>query len=326
MPTIVAPTRTGYLFLGYYTKPNGKGTRRITDALNWVSTPNTAITENTTLYAYWVDVRTTLSYEVNYHKGVADLGSIPGTQRKYDSIPLTLAGNSGNLRKYSRAVTTNPFVVAFNYGKSDVVGPTAGRTTRTVTTSYTMDGWSTTSEGTRTYPINGTYTGNAPIDLYPHFTPTETVTENKTVTLPNIQYTPSATDCYVTTIEGWYTAATGGTKVGNPGATYTPTANTTLYARITTVQKTALIKYIYGVTTVTRTLNPVCDFLIESAETVGITELNKLFKGWTTTNGSTTVNYSPGTVFRVNCPTTSGTTVLTLYPVWEDAPPEDVYV
>lgn len=31
-------------------------------------------------------------------------------------------------------------------------------------------------------------------------------------------------------LDGWYTAATGGTRVGGAGDTYTPTANTTLYA------------------------------------------------------------------------------------------------
>ena len=33
------------------------------------------------------------------------------------------------------------------------------------------------------------------------------------------------------TLNGWYTAASGGTKVGDAGASYTPTANTTLYAQ-----------------------------------------------------------------------------------------------
>ncbi len=45
-----------------------------------------------------------------------------------------------------------------------------------------------------------------------------------TVTLP----TPSR-DGYL--FIGWYTAATGGTKIGGAGAPYTPTANTTLYAQ-----------------------------------------------------------------------------------------------
>ena len=33
------------------------------------------------------------------------------------------------------------------------------------------------------------------------------------------------------TFNGWYTAASGGTKAGNAGASYTPTKATTLYAQ-----------------------------------------------------------------------------------------------
>lgn len=234
--------------------------------------------------------------------------------------------NAGGLAKNSNSVTTNPFTVSFNYGIANHAGTTALKTTRRVDTTYNMDGWATSATGPKVYGLGDFYHANEPVTLYPHFTPVETVTEVKTVTLPPITFTPGPTDCLTVTIDGWYTAATGGTKVGNPGAAYTPTANTTLYARVTTVKKTALIKYVYGVTTVTRTLYPISDYLIENNEVVGITELNKIFKGWTTTNGSTTVNYSPGATYRVNCPTTSGTTLLTLYPVWEDAPPEDVYI
>ena len=46
------------------------------------------------------------------------------------------------------------------------------------------------------------------------------------MTLP----TPSRTGY---TFNGWYTAASGGTKVGNGGASYTPSADTTLYAQWT---------------------------------------------------------------------------------------------
>ncbi len=43
--------------------------------------------------------------------------------------------------------------------------------------------------------------------------------------------------------EGWYTAASGGTKIGNAGATYTPTANTTLYAQWTVAQVTVTLEH-----------------------------------------------------------------------------------
>ena len=49
---------------------------------------------------------------------------------------------------------------------------------------------------------------------------------NTSITLPN-----SSKSGY--TFDGWYTQASGGTKVGNAGATYTPTSNVTLYAHWT---------------------------------------------------------------------------------------------
>ena len=42
------------------------------------------------------------------------------------------------------------------------------------------------------------------------------------------------------TFQGWYTAASGGTKVGDGGASYTPTGNTTLYAHWSTMSAVTL--------------------------------------------------------------------------------------
>jgi uncharacterized repeat protein (TIGR02543 family) len=53
---------------------------------------------------------------------------------------------------------------------------------------------------------------------------TATVSAGSPVTLP----TPSRASY---TCTGWYTAASGGTKVGNTAASYTPTGNITLYAQ-----------------------------------------------------------------------------------------------
>lgn len=54
-------------------------------------------------------------------------------------------------------------------------------------------------------------------------TPSEPSAKGVTVTLPT-----ATKEHYV--IDGWYTAAEGGTKVGDVGDTYTPTGDTTLYA------------------------------------------------------------------------------------------------
>lgn len=59
-------------------------------------------------------------------------------------------------------------------------------------------------------------------------TPTSTiVTIGSTITLP----TPTRSTLFM--FNGWYTAASGGTKVGSSGSSYTVTGPTTLYAQWT---------------------------------------------------------------------------------------------
>ena len=62
MPGIKVPARSGYVFLGYYTEPNGKGIQYYTadgsSARNWDRVVDT------TLYAHWTD-RQTVTFEPN---------------------------------------------------------------------------------------------------------------------------------------------------------------------------------------------------------------------------------------------------------------------
>jgi len=97
------------------------------------------------------------------------------------------------------------------------------------------------SGGNKVGDAGASYTPTGDITLYPQWStytvtydanggsvsPTgETVNPGESVTLP----TPSR-DGY--TFNGWYTASDGGTKVGDKGASYTPTGNITLYAQWT---------------------------------------------------------------------------------------------
>ena len=54
MPSITVPTRTGYIFEGYYTAVNGGGTKYYN--ANGKSVNNWDITSDATLYAYWIAV------------------------------------------------------------------------------------------------------------------------------------------------------------------------------------------------------------------------------------------------------------------------------
>ena len=104
---------------------------------------------------------------------------------------------------------------------------------------YKFNGWYTaTSGGTKVGNAGAQYTPNEDIPLHAQWT-AYTVTYNYNggsgspasgtgvVTLP----TPSSRTGY--TFSGWYTAASGGSKAGDGGASYSPTQNTTLYAHWT---------------------------------------------------------------------------------------------
>lgn len=113
---------------------------------------------------------------------------------------------------------------------------------------YTQDGWSTTDGGNKAYDLGGSYSANAAITLYPHWSalPTYTVTfkvgtENHATfegwagkSISGISI-PSACDGY--TFVGWSTQQYGTTNTSAPAIDYTglvPAANTTYYAVFST--------------------------------------------------------------------------------------------
>ncbi len=106
--------------------------------------------------------------------------------------------------------------------------------------SSTFNGWATSASGSKAYDNgqsvkNLTTTNNGTVNLYAVWT-------NGSVTLP----TPTRAGY---TFNGWYTATTGGTKIGNGGASYTPTAAITLHAQWTRINyKLTLTKSDTGVT------------------------------------------------------------------------------
>ena len=112
---------------------------------------------------------------------------------------------------------------------------------------YTFIGWYTQSTGGELIGNAGDeYVANGSLTMYAQWTEvpkvqytvtynansgsvspsSATVNAGESVTLP----TPTRNSY---TFSGWYTAASGGNKVGDAGASYTPTANITLYAQWT---------------------------------------------------------------------------------------------
>ncbi len=201
------PTRTGYTFNGWYTAASG-GTKVTT------STKVTA-TANHTLYAQWTANQYTATLNANG-------GSVSPT-----SIKVTYAGTYSGL-------------------------PTPTRT------GYTFAGWYTAASGGSKVTTSTKVTATANHTLYAHWTPIEyTATLNPnggSVSPTSIKVTYAGTYSGLPTptrtgytFNGWYTAASGGTKV-TTSTKVTSTSNHTLYAQWT-VNRYTIQWVIDGVTT-----------------------------------------------------------------------------
>ncbi len=155
-----------------------------------------------------------------------------------NSYSLTVNPNGGTWNS-----TTENSVFTQNYGTTKTIAnPTAptgykvtfngngGSTPSAITSTKSFSGWTNSGSGTlsgTTYTFgagNGTLTANY---------------KNNSITLP----TPTRMGY---TFAGWYDAASGGNKIGNGGATYTPTYNRTMYAHWADTQAPVINKFELG--------------------------------------------------------------------------------
>ena len=189
--TLPTPTRSGYIFAGWYTAASG-GTR--VGGAGDSYTPSA----NITLYAQWGK-----PCDVTYN---ANGGSCGTTSEKYTGTALTLPTPTRDgywfVGWYDAAEGGNKIGDAgAKYNPANEI------------TLYAH--WQEQIKYTVTYNANSGSCGTASATY-----------EGSALILP----TPTRPGY---TFNGWYTAASGGTKIGDAGATYTPTANTTLYAQWT---------------------------------------------------------------------------------------------
>lgn len=200
--------------------------------------PSAQTQTNTTTYTHggWA---TSASGSKAYNKGAAT-GALSANLNLYPYFSSSTTNGTIKLGTNSMTksnTTDSSYTVTYNYNGSGAANTTA---TATKTRSYTANGWTTTSGSTtRNYTNGQTITPTANITLYPCFSQS---TSGGSVTLP----TPTRTGH---TFLGWYTAASGGTKVGAGGASYTPSANITLYAQWTAAAYTLSVSGFYGCTT-----------------------------------------------------------------------------
>ena len=255
--TLPTPSRSGKVFTGWFTAASG-GTR-VGGAGDSYS-PTAAIT----LYAQWADPYT-VTYDANggscgttseKYTGTALVLPTPSNgDLNFDgwytaATGGTRVGGAGDSYSPTAAITlyaqwSNNVTVNYNANggsckTSDTYDGTTAITLPTPTrTGYKFNGWyDALTGGNKIGGAGESYRPSANITLYAQWTG-YTVTYNANsgscstasqtyagtpLTLP----TPTRPNY---TFNGWYTAASGGEKIGDAGASYTPSADITLYAQ-----------------------------------------------------------------------------------------------
>jgi uncharacterized repeat protein (TIGR02543 family) len=254
--TLPTPTRTGYTFDGWYTASTG-GTKIAT---------TTKVTANVTYYAHW----TIRSYTVTFNASGgtvspatvsknhnAEIGTLPVPTRTgytFDGWYTAASGGTkiatttkvtANVTYYAHW-TINSYKVTFNSNGGSAASHASitknynvdiGTLPTTTRTGYTLDGWYTAATGGT--KITTTTKVVANVTYYAHWTirsytvtfnsnggnaaSPATVSKNHNAEVGTLPV-PTRTGC---TFDGWYTQATGGTKIAT---TTKVTANVTYYA------------------------------------------------------------------------------------------------
>lgn len=197
-------TRTGYTQTGWATSDGGAKAYNLSATYSGTS--------DLILYPYWTIVSYTVSYNVN-----GGSGSFANQTKNY--------GGSFTIHSTKptppSSTSAGSYTVTYN-GNSGTPGEASKSAART--TSYTFSTWNTAQNGSGTsYAAGATYSANASATLYAQYTSSTTTASITLTTATRTGYN----------FNGWYTAASGGTRVGGAGSSYTPTGNVTLYAQWT---------------------------------------------------------------------------------------------
>lgn len=268
------PTRSGYIFKGWATSST---------ATTASYQPGSTYSTNAALalYAVWQQGTYTITYAANGGS------STPASQTKTHGVAITLRP------AISRNNGTTSYMVSYSINYSGGTNPSSG--TATKTTKYTFAGWKATN-GT-VYAGGASYTTDAAATMTAQWTSSSSTTS---VTLP----TPTRTGY---TFQGWWTASTGGTKVGNGGATYTPTASTTLHAHWSIIVYTVSYNANGGSgAPASQSKNHGTSITLSSTQP---TRSGYTFLGWSTNSTGTGTAYAPGGTYSTNAS-------VTLYAVW----------
>jgi uncharacterized repeat protein (TIGR02543 family) len=278
--------KTGYIFSGWNTSADGSGT-------TFQSADNYLLTANVTLYANWLVANYTVTFAGNANTGGTVPNSITGI-----SISTTIPGNTGNLVRSGYTFAgwnTLSSGLGTNYASGDTFAPTSS------VTLYAK--WTALPTYTVTYSANGATGGGAPAARSGIYS---------SITLDNNSGSLVKSGSY---FAGWNTQADGlGTDYA-AGATYTPTASVTLYAKWSNIATYTLS---YNSNNSTSGTAPLAQTGITSTATVStnsgsLARLGYRFDGWNTNAGATGTSYAASSTITLLADTT-------LYAVWVAVP------
>ncbi len=270
------PTKTGYTVSGWWSgsSSSSKGTQYTAGS----SFSNLTTTSGGTVnrYAY----STPITYSVKFNGNGSTSGSMSNQSFTYN-VAQNLSANA-----FKRV-----FTVTYNYNGN-------GASNTTATANAAFNGWATSSTGAKAYSdkqsvINLSSTNGAVVNIYAKWI-------DASVILP----TPTRTGY---TFNGWYTASSGGTKVGAGGASYTPSSNITLYAQWTPITYTVSYNANGGSgapSSQTKTYG--VNLTLSSTKP---TRTGYTFNGWNTNSSGTGTNYASGGTYTANAS-------VTLYAKW----------
>ena len=334
--SLPTPTRTGYNFVGWFTAASG-GTQ-ITYGTR------VTITSNQTLYAHWSAKSFTLSFNSNGGTAVSaktitydgTYGTLPApTRTGYNFVGWFTAASGGTQITAGTRVTVtsnqtlyahwSPKTITVRfYGnngqystKSYTVGTAYGSLPAgpTPPTGNTFDGWYTQGSG-GTKITTASIVPTTDTSLYAHWkakvlTVSFDSRGGSSVTSINVTYggtygtlpTPTKTGY---TFAGWYTAASGGTRIINT-TKVTITANQKLYAHWTARTFTVTFNANGGTTPSPSTIKVTYDSTYGTLPTT--TRTGYTFAGWfTAKSGGTQIKAAIKVVITAN---------LTLYAQWK---------
>ena len=177
-------------------------------------------------YEMDVDYKITITplvtnYTITYALGTASKWSDGTTGTKTQTKP---SNSSVTLTNYTAITNDGTGTKTITFNGNGATSLTKSSQTSRITAEYTHNGWSTSSGGSKSYELQGTYSTNENVTLYPTF--------SSTLSYSNITL-PTKSECQRTgyTLLGWATSSSATTAAAAPGAEYSVTSTTsTLYA------------------------------------------------------------------------------------------------